>query len=104
MKQLILNALINSAVALLARLDFGAALQAIYARARTEVPPPVLERIDYLVRYVDRLDLPGENKLKEVLDALKDPDSPVLPYMAALQGHIVRWAIETAVARLRAQA
>lgn len=104
MNQLILTALINSVVALLARLDFAAALQAIYARARRELPQPLLDRIDYLVRYADRLDIPGEDKLREVIAALKAADSPARDYMAAAPGHLVRWAIETAVARMRAQA
>jgi len=95
--------LVNAVIALLARLDFAAALAAVYRRATRELPAPVLERIDYLVRYVDHLDLPGEAKMREVIALLRAPDSPVHAFMAALQGHLIRWAIETAVARMKAQ-
>lgn len=97
------NIILTALLALLSRIDFAAALGALYTRAVREIPQPVLDRIDHLVRVVDGLDLPGEAKMKEVIAMLKAPDSPVRAFMGAVQGHLVRWAIETAVARLKAR-
>ncbi|NCU21668.1 hypothetical protein EOM89_13375 [Candidatus Falkowbacteria bacterium] len=100
MNAVILSALLNTLAALLARIDFLAALQALYTRAAREIPQPVLDRIDILVRRVDSLDLPGEEKFKEVLAALRAPESPVRAALNGVSNRLLHWAIQTAVARL----
>lgn len=99
-----MQSLIFAAVmSLLARLDFGARLKALWTSAADddEMPRPVLDRIEYLVRYVDARDLPGEQKMREVVRMLRDPESPVRGFAVALATHSLRWAIETAYMRLR---
>lgn len=85
------------------RARFGDILARAYARAAEQIPQPILDRIDYLVRAVDGLDLPGEEKTKEVLAALFAPESPVRNYVVGVDGWLLHWAIKTAVARMRAQ-
>lgn len=106
--------LMRALVALLERVDMAAALEVVfkrarfaeilegvYARAVEGIPKPLLDRIDYLVRAVDDLDLPGEEKTREVLNLLFAPDSPVRVYVSAVSGWLLHWAIKTAVARMR---
>jgi hypothetical protein len=94
--------LINAALSLLARLDFAAILEAVYASAARRISPSVLARIERLVRAVDEMERPGEEKFRHVWADLTDPGSALDAHASAVPGHLLRWAIETAVARLRA--
>lgn len=92
--------LLNAALALLARLDWTAILAAVYAAAARRIDPLVLARIERLVQAVDDMDLPGEGKFRAVWDDLTGPASVVSA--SGTPAHLLRWAIETAVARRRA--
>ncbi|NJL72303.1 MAG: hypothetical protein HC888_12350 [Candidatus Competibacteraceae bacterium] len=65
--------LLTAAISLLSRLDLFAIAQAAHAASVKKIPPPVLSRIEELVRFVDDLDLPGEEKFRQVVSGLKDP-------------------------------
>lgn len=92
--------LINAAMALLARLDWAAILAAVYAVAARRINPLVLARIERLVWAVDDMDLPGDEKFLYVWTDLTDPGSALYEQASAVPVHLLRWAIETAVARI----
>lgn len=94
--------LIQAAISILSRLDWAAILSVLYAAAARRIPQPVLDYIDRLVRAVDDLDIPGEAKFVEVWSELTGPYSEVRAYLASTAPNALRWAIETAVQRVRA--
>jgi hypothetical protein len=73
MKNFILSAL----MALAARMDLVALADAIYQMVAPKIPGAIKDRIRVLVRTVDDLDLPGEDKFREVMRQLKEPNSSV---------------------------
>lgn len=88
--------------AIFKRFGFPTTLAGVYAGAKEQIPEPVLERIAVLVQRVDDLDLPGEEKFKEVLTALTASGSPVSDAAASIPERLIRWAIQTAYVNLRA--
>jgi hypothetical protein len=97
MNQIFLTAILT----LIAKLDLLQLMVAVYARVKRELPDPVLERIDSLVRRVDALDIPGEDKFKEVVAALMAPESPVRGMLSDIPRQLVLWAIQSAYDRMR---
>lgn len=96
------NMMLSAAIALLNRIDFDAVLEAVYTVAARRIDGAVLATIDRLVGMVDAMDLPGEEKFAWVMDALTAPNSPLRALVGGTPTRLLRWAIETAVLRLKA--
>ncbi len=96
MQQLLVNALI----AIASRLDLFALAEAIYRMLEPKIPAEVKMRINTLVRTVDELDLPGEEKFREVITALKDPNSSVRGAIAGIPQRVLLVAIQAAYERM----
>lgn len=97
MNQLLLTAIL----AIVAKLDLLQLMAAVYARIKRELPAPALDRIALLVRQVDALDLPGEDKFRQVVASLTAPGSPVRATIANVPRQLVLWAIQSAYDRMR---
>lgn len=87
--------------ALIARLDQAGLLQIAVAVLTQQVGRIAWEGIEQLVAWADELDLPGEDKMKAVIEALTDPRGPYYEHIKTLSTPLIRRAIETAVERLR---
>jgi hypothetical protein len=55
-----------------------------------------------LVAWADELDLPGEDKMRAVIEALMDQTGPYYTAARDLPLSTIRWAVETAVERMQA--
>lgn len=89
-------------LALLLKLDELGLLDVAKAIVVRRVGRLVWEQIERLVAWADALDVPGEAKLLAVLEAVTDPEAPVGAQARLLSTSLLRWAIETAVERLKA--
>lgn len=86
---------------LLSRLDWPALFRVLMRDQERRVGAQVTTQIADLVDVVDRLPASGTEKRDLVLERLRAPESPVRDVVEALPGHLLRWAIETAVTRRR---
>jgi hypothetical protein len=96
------NFIISTILALASRLDPYQVAETIYDILLRRLPTPVLERIAELVRKVDDLDLPGEEKFREVMTELKDPSSPLRAMIRVIPQRSLLIAIQTAYERFKA--
>lgn len=97
------NFLLTAAIALLSRLDVDAFVAAVYSYVARRMPRALTERIEVLVRRVDDLDLPGEEKFRTVMAALLAKDSPVRELALAQARNLVLEAIQSAYDRMKAK-
>jgi hypothetical protein len=96
------NMLIQAAVSFLLQLPWDRIVEIVKQLITVKVNPILIAQIERLVRAVDAMDLPGEEKFKWVLDALVSSDSPVRKMVEETPDDLVDMAIQTAVVRLRA--
>lgn len=97
------NFMLTAIFAIVARLDLFELAEVAYGAAVKRIPQPVLDRINELVRNVDDLDLPGEEKFREVVSALKTPNSAIRALLQGIPQRILLIAIQGAYERMRAE-
>jgi hypothetical protein len=95
--------IINIALSLLSRIPWDEVISIIQQQFQRKVNPALLAKIDELVEYVDRMDLPGEEKFRWVFDSVRAEDSPVKAAALGTSKYLLETAIQVSVTALRAR-
>lgn len=90
--------------ALIDRLPWDELILVLRRIAERRLPTALLDRIEVLVRQAEATPGPGPDKLRWVLAKLTAADSPVRHAALAVAGHLLHWAVESAVLRLKSRA
>ena len=91
-------------IALLGRLDDLGLLDVAKAIVARRLNSLLVPHIDRLIRWVDDMDLPGEEKMQKVIGLLTEPNTPHGQIAQNMPLSAIRWAIETVYQRIKAEA